>query len=131
LGFSGLLVGCARSSNAKTTPVEGVVTFLGKPVPGAIVTFIPENAPLATGETDSEGRFVLMTRRPGDGTVPGNCRVTIAKFVLEAPKADDQEGATPTGQSLLPEKYASIETSGLSAQVEAGKKNSFTFDLNP
>src|SRR5262245_46869482 len=62
-----LLAGCSAGPSEPTL-VEGggTVTYKGAPLPDALVTFIPNNGPLAMGKTDMSGKFKLAT-----GTTPG------------------------------------------------------------
>lgn len=58
-------------------PVAGTLVFEGKPVPGAVVTFVAQMAEegreyLAVSSTDKDGRFWLRTfSSHGDGAVAG------------------------------------------------------------
>jgi hypothetical protein len=133
-----------------TAPASGVVTFLGKPVEGATVTFIPKANPVpAYGTTDEEGKFHLTTYEQGDGAVIGEHFVTINKTTGATPSSEppstgnnDPEdydnyvppalGATPPPivKHLIPERYSEAETSGLTAKVAENEANSFTFSLS-
>ena len=64
------LPGCG-DGRPKTIQVTGTVTYRGKPVQGAHVTFTPQGNRSASGETDAEGRFTLLSFAPGDGAVAG------------------------------------------------------------
>lgn len=118
------ITGCGPS-RPETASVEGIVTYQGKPVEGARVTFYPSGSRPAGGLTDAEGKFKLMTFEQGDGVILGECTVTISK----------QTGSPPTPQHpmgvithFLPAKYADPKTSGLVEMVESGN-NTFNFDL--
>ncbi len=65
---------------------SGTVTFDGKPVDGATVTFIPTEGKIqpATGRTDAQGKYSLTTFRSGDGAQPGAYQVTVTKYFSEA-----------------------------------------------
>ncbi len=153
------MIGCSGSGGdrPKTEKVSGTVTYKGKPVDGAVVKFISDDAakPAAVGRTDASGKFTLMTFDSGDGAVVGTFKVAITKTKAPADNAiavtsDDPaamyeaaekagidpfaEGAGTSPESmetgsLLPEKYANAESSGLIANVTAGGKNDFTFAL--
>jgi len=140
-----------------TVPVTGTVTLDGSPVGGATVSFTPKSGDLraATGMTDSGGRFELTTVAGGDGAMPGSYTVTIAKTAAQAaapaedPRAMGGEltpeqreaasqaaadamsggGAAAAAESAIPEKYASADTSGFTADVSPGGENDFTFDM--
>ncbi len=123
--------GCGKSDQISTASVVGTVTFQGKPVAHAVVFFIGEKGPLAQGETNDLGKFTLMTYRPGDGAIPGPFKVTITKSVPDpaAPKNDGTTPAQTDTMNLLPGRYSDVNQSKLSANVEAGKKNDFKFEL--
>jgi hypothetical protein len=77
---SGLLflAGCAGSTFPSVT---GTVTLDGQPLDGAEVMFSPDvgEGQVATGLTDSKGRFRMGTIKPGDGVRPGKYHVTVTK----------------------------------------------------
>lgn len=144
------LSGCGSSDGPALVEAGGTVTYQGRPLPDAIVTFVPEKGPVATGKTDLEGRFTLSTGAR-EGVVPGKAGVSImavqdnAGEELEA-KADHElmiELTKKMGQmaqgkvkaepdSIIPKKYSSTTSSGLTATVtEDADKNQFTFDLQP
>ncbi len=155
----GLLVatGCpgGNTSNLNTVKVSGTVTLDGAPLPGATVTFSPKSDGVraAFGTTDENGRFTLTTLNPGDGAVPGSYAVTVSKPVAAAASAPSQDpramggaispeeaakimakaqgGAAGTAASanVVPAKYASAATSGLTAEVKSGADNTFPFEL--
>jgi hypothetical protein len=71
------LVGCG---DAKPVKVQGAVTLDGKPLAGAMVTFLPFNEKqgrAAAGLTQADGSFRLTTGKIDDGALPGQYRVTV------------------------------------------------------
>jgi hypothetical protein len=116
--------GCGAKTPA-TSSVTGVVTFNGTPLEGAQVTFFGEGRP-AAGIADAQGRFQLMTFGPGDGALPGEYVVVITK--TEAGSTDPNNPYAPV-RSLIPERYGDRAKSGLTATVQLGKSNEFTFEL--
>lgn len=131
-----VMVGCSGGGPAgpKTTPVKGKVTYKNAPVEGATVSFLGDgkSAP-ATAVTDAAGQYVLRTTRPGDGAVPGVHKVTVTKIVTPPAAATSKSGSTSMEdaaksaseasakpQHMLPERYASAETSGLEFTVKSG-----------
>jgi hypothetical protein len=70
--------GCG-GSGPRTIPVSGTVTYKGKPVANANVSFAPEDPSglIATGVTDSSGHFKLGTLAAEDGAIVGKYRVTV------------------------------------------------------
>lgn len=137
-------------------PVDGEVTYMGKPIAGASVIFVPEKGALALGTTDNNGKFRLSTG-PTRGAVVGAYKVTVSVSLPgaepaggalpPAPKTPAEQEAymkklnemqqmstTPTAAapkpaSPIPEKYAKAETSGLSYTVKSGSANHFKIEL--
>lgn len=149
------LTGCGGEKTVKLAPVTGSVTYSGGPLAGAIVTFLPDDGPLAMAETDLNGEFTLKS-----GALKG-CAVGPVKVAVRVPSEGD---ATPMGanpfanasspkemmeaskkmgemtlasqdkskkkKGLIPEKYHDTKTSGLAFVVdEDGGKNKFTIEL--
>jgi hypothetical protein len=118
-----LCFGCTRGDAPKTAPVKGTVTMQGKPLPHVGVTFLPTGkGPTASGNTNDQGEFTLMTSRPGDGAVIGTHKVAVGS-------AD--EGPRKPGSPIIPEKYGSPNTTDLTAEVKAGQTNVITLELMP
>jgi hypothetical protein len=132
------LAGCGGT---KLVPVSGNVTLDGKPVAEATVTFISDDGKYtASGQTDESGNFTLQ-HSGKEGAPPGNYKVTVIKsakiegYVPGPPEeaAKKPKGADPLkkvvqpgpgviqsgAKSELPEVYASIEKTPLTAQVPA------------
>lgn len=132
-----LISGCGGSggSRGNFAAVEGVVLYNQNPIEGAMVVFVPEgNQPGAAGRTDGKGRFRLQTHDPGDGAAPGEYKVTVRKTDTQAMAGDlpdDHEAPETQIQErwLLPQRYGNPTTSGLTASVQSGQKNEFTFEL--
>lgn len=137
------LTGCGGDDDGRlpTAPVKVTVTYQGKPVENAVVTFTdPQSPPPAFGKTDADGVTTLTTYETGDGAILGNHTVMIVKqeFAGVIKEEADQEsedydpspGASPLPKvkDLLPKKYALPGTTDLSAEVVTGD-NRFTFDL--
>jgi hypothetical protein len=128
--------GSARPPGAKPTkPVTVTVTYKGAPVEGATVSFIHESDP-AYGRTDAQGVAKMKTYVEGDGAVIGTHKVTINKAeTTGAPAADvateayDPNAPAPEVKNLIPIKYSSPATSGLTADVKDSGANEFKFEL--
>ncbi|HEY7532629.1 MAG TPA: hypothetical protein VH681_07565 [Nitrospiraceae bacterium] len=121
--------GC-DDSGMNLAPVEGVVTLEGAPVAEAGVMFVPNDSslgPPATGATDADGRFSLITANRA-GALVGDHRVVISKDeVVTIP----QRHGLPIYRTryLIPPKYGSVDTSGLTATV-IDDDNEFEFKLS-
>lgn len=124
-------VGCGRSDMAK---VSGTVTWQGKPVPDAIVEFVPANRPGAVGRTDAAGRYSLTTLKPGDGAFVGPVRVIVQPFVPgndpdKPPPSPQTRPPMPPSRTDIPDRYRTTDKTPLTAKVVAGKRNQFDFEL--
>ena len=95
-----LSAGCGGSpegGDVKLAEGGGTVLFKGAPLAGARVTFIPENGPLATAQTDLSGKFRLFTGTLS-GVAVGKCSVTVTAYEGggPAPAADAGASITPS-----------------------------------
>jgi len=133
--------------------VTGTVTYKGKAVNGAMVTFqLGEGKENAIGTTDSNGQYELSMFQPKDGAIPGQYRVAVSKLppteVASTPSTpppgqlasgDLSESYAPPTQSSsaskskakseIPDLYANDQASGLLATVSAAGPNKFDFEL--
>lgn len=137
-GMALLCAGCGDSS--ALLPATGTVTYQGKPVENAVVSFLPEQGVMGTGTTDASGKYEIHTGgKPG--ATPGKNQVSISKFSSQATttmKAEDMQkmaqkmtqpgGGAPISKNELPVKYSSPKESGFSADVQSGK-SVFDFTL--
>lgn len=153
------LPGCGDSSGLKTYPTSGTITYKSKPLEKATVVFSSpgkEGQPatiLGLGETDANGRYTIKTQvgpsEAMDGAVAGHHLVTISKYVppngmseaeletlmrkevaaMESKGFVTKEETAPSRVPFLPSKYQNPTSSQLSADVVAGEKNEFNFDL--
>jgi hypothetical protein len=84
--------GCDRGG-LKLAPVAGLVTLNNQPLPGAVVTFQPEEgveAPASMGKTDAQGRYDLSVTVTGQpGALVGKHKVTITAGRSEQSSGDD------------------------------------------
>jgi hypothetical protein len=119
-------LGCGRKQGMETAPVSGKVTYKGKPVPNGTVMFVPAEGPAATGEIGPDGSYKLTTYANNDGAVLGTHKVSITALQDTGGGLPEQRSGTPP--SLLPSKYLSHDTSGLTAEVKASD-NQVNFDL--
>jgi hypothetical protein len=120
------LAGCSSKRGLETAPVKGKITFKGKPLPNGTVMFVPGEGPAATGEIDKDGNYRLTTYSTGDGAVLGNHKVSITALADIGTALPEQRNPLPP--SLVPDKYLSHETSGLTFEVKRGN-NEANFEL--
>ena len=102
--------------------VTGVVTLEGTPVPRGIVQFQPDAGPSANGTIGPDGSFTLMTAGES-GAVIGNHKVLV-----EA-RAEPKDETDTLPAPLVPEKYFSFATSGITKEVTADAPNVINIEL--
>lgn len=127
-----LVLGCSRPSELH--PVEGTVSWRGKPTPGARVIFHPvsatPNLPQPSALVDDNGSFRVGTRGPGDGARPGEYKVTIEWLDL-SPQAETAElgDNVPTPTDKLAGRYADPNRSAFRVTIKEGKNVLPPFEL--
>lgn len=138
LALPAFLTGCgSKPEGPQLAAVSGTVKYEGKLLENAQVVFLPDaaGAPPASGTTDKNGRYQLMTRIPGDGAIVGKYRVTITARGPDKPLPAGQTTTglpgsnTAPGDPLIPEKYFLPDTSGLAREVKSGS-NTLDFELS-
>lgn len=116
-------LGCGGSDAFETAPVQGTATYKGQPITQGTLILQPKEGRPAYG-TIKDGQIVdVMTYTRGDGAIVGPHQCAI-----QAVEPNPENDMAP-GKSLIPEKFASPKTSGLTAEIVAGKSNELHFDL--
>ncbi len=109
--------GCG-SDEVELGSVAGKVTVDGKPLPNALVQFLPQAGGRSSqGRTDEEGSYRLDYTAREAGALVGTSKVMITTGNIEDPKHRDE---------TLPLKYNYEST--LTAEVESGS-NELNFEL--
>jgi hypothetical protein len=138
-------LGCAGASDRPATfPVRGTITYRGKPVSDASVSFLATGAPRpAAGITDQDGNFTLSTYGVADGAVVGEHVVTVTKVAAPASAEAESQPASieeamqqsaaaaqkaRSVRSDIPRMYADHRTTDLRIAVEA-KDNAIQIEL--
>ena len=143
-----VVCGCSRGPAFQY--VEGVVTLDGKPVEGAMVSFMPSGPGVAAaGTTDANGVYrlnPLTGREAGVGTISGDYVVAVRKWTYAdagpMPDRSDKKAydawqarSLTLGQQEpkydTPKAYGEAATSGLKVTVKKGRNDgdAFRFDL--
>ena len=123
------MTGCGNDG-PELAEVTGVVTVDGKPVPGAVLTFVPTGGGSPSyGGTDTDGKYRLMFTDTKYGAMIGDHEVEI---VTNKPSASEIAEMKAEGQVVnesfvaIPKKYK--QKGALTAKVER-KKNVVDFTL--
>jgi hypothetical protein len=124
--------GCGRPS-LSTVPVQGKVTWNGKPLTSGDIAFHPTQLAeggvnrLAMGRLDNEGNYTLSTVTHGDGVQPGDYAVVIVSRAGPARQVDATEGPVA---STIPLQYSVVTTTPLKAKIEANASGPLQFDFD-
>jgi hypothetical protein len=125
------------------TPCTITVTYKGAPVEGANVLLSPQSGKYsAAGITDPSGNAIMKTEAKYEGVVLGEYLAIVTKrekLDYEPPPRPEDPSKymawveevkkQPVPKRLLPEKYASFQSSGLSVTVSQGSPVQKTFEL--
>jgi hypothetical protein len=107
-----------KSDRVRVYPAQGKATFAGKPIPEATIFLHPIgprplHIPRPRAVVGPDGTFVLGTYRKDDGAPPGDYQVTVQWF-------HKARGHTLPA-NVLPPRYASPGTSGLTVRIGKGE----------
>jgi hypothetical protein len=137
LALAVLSGGCGQVKETipELVPVSGTVTYQGKPLADAVVTFFPvdweeEQTELnkvyrPSGKTNAQGEFELAWG-VNPGAPPGKYAVCISATRLVP---DPNDPADQINENLIPPEYNVAKTSGLKADVKEEGDNVFPFEL--
>ncbi len=131
IAFLACVAGCSHNSDKAVYPVRGRVLYRGQPVANAQVTFHPvghvkRETIRAIGKVDDRGYFALTSFKDGDGAVPGDYQVTVVWYLAQPVRRGSDETVSA---NYLPDMYAHVETSRLTATVTPGNNDLPQFDL--
>lgn len=117
--------GC--SSGTGFGEVTGVVLLDGKPMPAALVEFLPDSesgthGPVSAATTDDEGRFRLVSHDRRDGAVVGKHRVLVqdARSIPQAVTDFSKVKAPPVLPSRISSRYGTAANTPLRKEVKPG-----------
>jgi hypothetical protein len=91
-----LAAGCG--SGPKIAKVTGTVTYLGNPVPGLVLHFVPAEGRASWGVTDQDGRYTLRYDRKTEGVTLGTHKV----YFEYRPRTPSEETGLSEGKRALP-----------------------------
>ena len=132
------VVGSTGCGSDKLVAVAGRVTRNDKPVPGVVVSFVPQAVTASgpsTGTTDDDGRYSLTVVKTGQrGAVVGTHKVWVSLPREEPPPAggerkNEREKKKKTPAPNLPpadlaatlKRYGNLERTPLSVEVTGGQ----------
>ena len=118
-----LTLGCGASSDY--IPVEGQVLYKEKPLANATVVFQPADGPPSFGKSAEDGAFKIEPNDRMKGARIGLNKVRISARVQ--PTGGESEVAL--GRLITPERYATFESSGITAEVKPDGNEPFVFRL--
>lgn len=123
------LTGCSGSDRLPVHPVQGQITFNGKPLANAFVVLHPKSPTEsrhgpAQAQTDADGNFRVTTYETGDGAPEGEYAVTVTYHRLQK----TGESFAP-GPNVLAPKIASPETTDITVRVAAGPNSLQPLDV--
>jgi hypothetical protein len=112
--------GCGKAKEPweTTHPVSGLVTFKGKPVADAELSFFPEDKSYPEtvrprAKSGPDGKFSVWTYEQGDGAPAGRYKVTAVHFEVGLSK-----DTVITKPNDLPAKYSRLETTDLVVEIK-------------
>jgi hypothetical protein len=147
------LSGCGDDSGLpRRYSVSGTVSYNGKLLEKGNINFAPDGPEgRAAGGTIVDGRYSLTTHDTDDGAVPGKYKVSVVAKMIDASKVDLNIKGAATEEAkkamaavfpqkvaaraaaavkiLIPSKYSSPETSGLTFEVKPQSNTGTDFDL--
>ena len=123
-------IGCGKR-HRELAPLTGKVTHQGKPLRFGAVMVEHKYGQPSTAQIQPDGTFAMATRGEGEGSAVGRCRVRVACYEGQDPaKTASPDQPTVLGKSLIPEKYTSFETSGLSVEVRSDANEPLVLNLS-
>lgn len=122
-------VGCG--SKPEVVPVSGKVTYNGQPMPYGTVGFQPPQGQPSGAAIQADGSFKLSTFAEFDGAKPGFYKVKVSCYSSQSPseRGKPRTGEFSAGASLIPEKYAFVDRSELTAEVPADGTDAIVLEL--
>jgi hypothetical protein len=136
VGLTGLMLSGCGPRLPSVTPVQGTVTLNGKPLPKALVTFVPQLDQFgaesnSTAVTDEDGRFTLTCLY---NKQPGAVAATHVVLVTEAPDPSATQNGKgrkyrpsndereKRGNRPIPPRYSSVSQSPIKIEIKEGQE---------
>ncbi len=126
--FSLLVIGCGLlsfsgcgSDGPQLAEVAGTVTVDGKPIPNAVLTFIPTGGSTSYGKTDAQGKYKLMFTDSKSGAMLGthNVEIEVKRYSKDEVNEMKAAGLEASSEFVpIPKKYK--QPGALTADVKKG-----------
>ena len=141
LSLAGLvwLAGCSSedewsAKRPKVFPASGTITLDGNPLEGATIIYHSQAHNIsAQGISDANGKYVLTSFNQDDGAAEGEHKVVVSKFAYEEKKTKydsaEEKSVALIPKDLLPKRYATPDTTPLTASVSSSGPNNATLEL--
>lgn len=135
IASAAFVIGCGETvKDAKKglVSVTGKVTLNGTALTTGTISFTDGKSAFMS-PISSGGAYSLGESPSSPGALPGDYRVRIVSTEAAAAMKAPEPGKPPevvAAKSLIPEKYSSFDTSGLTATVK-NESNTINFDLKP
>jgi hypothetical protein len=121
--FVGLAIGVSGCWGVKKVEVKGRVTYNGTPLakPGGKIVFVAPDGSQVAAPIEQDGAYLAVGVPAGPNQVAVSYPNPEFKAGKRLPGKKGGDVTAPAATPfLMPEKYASVETSGLSVQVDTG-----------
>jgi hypothetical protein len=116
-GVLTLIAGC--SDAPELVQIEGRVTRGGKPVPGILVQFHPQDGRPSWGKSDPEGKFELNYSKHYEGARLGKHRIFVTyDNTPETPYDESGRQKLNSEQREVIKKYGNLETTPLEVDLK-------------
>ncbi|PQO29194.1 hypothetical protein C5Y96_15720 [Blastopirellula marina] len=115
-----LLIGCADSKSE----LKGTVTYKGTPLNSGSILFQCDAGPVESVDIQGDGTYVIS------GLPKGSAKISVQVSKPPQPGPDgvitNEPGTYEPNPVLIPQKYASVDTSGLTVDIQESQQ---TFDI--
>ncbi len=129
------LVGAGCGRGPALAEVSGTVRLNGKPMPKALVEFVPDSAtgttgPSSMGFSDERGQYSLTTSGHAAGVVVGTHRVVVIDLISYPTNPGDERGVEKVmGKPRIPDHYRDVFQTPLRKEVKAGVPQTIDLDV--
>jgi hypothetical protein len=121
--LSAALCGCGDNRvRLPTASVSGTVSYQGRPLTAARITFLHSSGQAAAADVGPDGRFTVSAFQ-------GNNQVAVTCVDADDPQFHHGGRGGAPSKSRIPKKYAEFGQSGLTFEVKPGEDNQAQFTL--